>query len=172
MTDNRLLSVSRVFKKAVASLNAIGTVWIFVMMLVITVDVVGRAVFKQPLVGAIEFIKVSLVGIVFLQIPDAFMKDKHIRSDVILGRVGLFYREIFNFFGSILGSLLFIGIIISSWQPTIAAWKIFESEGEGALRIPTYPIRTLIILSSVMALVFFLSRAVNNIKALIKIKER
>ena len=37
---------------------------------------------------------------------------------------------------------------VSSWSGTIYAWKIFEYEGEGALRVPVYPIKSLILLGS------------------------
>ena len=167
---DKISIISKSFKTLVSSCNAIATGWIFMMMLAIAIDVVGRAIFNKPLAGSIEFVKVSLVGIVFLQIPDGFLKDKHIRSDVILARIGSFYSTIFHFFGSLLGCFIFIGVLISSWRPTIEAWKILEYEGEGALNMPTYPIRTIIILCSVLTAIIFFSQAVKDIKKLLNYK--
>ena len=42
--------------------------WIFVLMVVINVDVIGRTLFTKPLPGVPELVRLSIVAIVFLQI--------------------------------------------------------------------------------------------------------
>ena len=50
-------------------MNAVATFWIFVIMFLMTGDVLGRVLFNRPITGTPEIVKVSIVGIVFLQIP-------------------------------------------------------------------------------------------------------
>ena len=52
----------------------------------------------------------------------------------------LYLRSLAN----ILGILIFLLTALSSWGPAVEAWQISEYEGEGALRVPTYPVRILV----------------------------
>ena len=57
---------------------------------------------------------------------------------------------------NILGFLFFLALVYSSWSPFVEAFAIGEYEGEGALRVPTYPVRFLIILTSAFAAFVYL----------------
>ena len=63
--------LTRVFARVLQILSSLGTAWIFLLMLVITVDVVGRTAFTSPLPGVPELVSISIVGIVFLSLPQA-----------------------------------------------------------------------------------------------------
>ena len=52
-----------------AVMAAIGTAWILVIMAEICADIIGRAGFNRPILGVPEFLQFSIVGIVFLQLP-------------------------------------------------------------------------------------------------------
>ena len=72
------------FGTITGALNAIGTVWIFVLMALISTDVIGRGAFNAPLSGVPEMVQFSIVGIVFLQLAHTLRNGALTRSDVIL----------------------------------------------------------------------------------------
>ena len=80
--------VGKGFVKFVSILNAMATLWIFLIMFLTTADVLGRMFFNAPITGTPELIKVSLVGIVFMQLSHTFWMNRHIRSELILSKLG------------------------------------------------------------------------------------
>jgi hypothetical protein len=50
-----------------------------------------------------------------------------------------------------MGLLFFLGTAFSAWGPALEALGVSEYEGEGALRVPTYPVRFLVVLTSLFA---------------------
>jgi len=122
-----------------------------VLALIIFVDVSGRYLFNTPLLGAVEVIKNSVVSITFLQIPLAIYRGRMIRTTLIYDAVSPLIKKYLRSFANILGLLFFLGTAFSSWGPFVEAWNIGEYEGEGALRVPTYPVRLLVALTSAYA---------------------
>lgn len=136
--------------KFCAILSYCGSFWIFFLMAVIVVDVSGRVLINNPLTGTPEIVKNSIVGIAFFMMAWAAFEDRHVRTTMLLNRAPVKLQKYLNLFSHIVGFFLFTGIIISSWKPTTLACKILEFEGEGALRVPTYPVRIIIILGSIL----------------------
>jgi len=148
-------------------MNSIATAWIFVIMFLMTGDVLGRTLFNHPITGTPEIVKISIVGIVFLQIPHTLWVGRHIRSDILLMRLSPRKRYIFESILFVVGILFFVGIIWAAWSLTVEAWQIHEYEGEGALRVPTAPIRTIILIGSAVTALMFLFRIKDNVKNLL-----
>ena len=146
---------NKIFGKLCSLLNASATLWIFVLMLIIVIDVVGRVFFNQPLTGAPELVKVSLVALVFLEITHTLREKRHVRSTIILGRVSPHIKCLLLILSNLIGMILFILLCYSSWHLTVQSWGVMEYEGEGALKVPTYPVRTIILIcSGLMAIQF------------------
>lgn len=141
-------------------MNGIATVWTFLIMFLMTADVIGRSLFQHPIMGTAELVRISIVGIIFMHMPHTLWVGRHVRSEIILARLRATTRETLQIFMSIVGAAVFAGIVVSSWKPMITAWRILEYEGEGALRVPTYPIRTLIVVGSAFTATIFLYRAI------------
>ena len=59
------------FDLLITVLNAIGTAWIFVLMLAINADVFSRFLFNAPISGVPLVVEMSIIAIVFLQITAA-----------------------------------------------------------------------------------------------------
>ena len=163
MSRDFFISFWRGFIKFVSSLNALATFWIFAIMVLITCDVVGRGLFNHPLTGTPEFVKVSLVGIVFLQIPHTFWNNRHIRSTIIQMRVRPLTRTILDAAANVLGGAVFLGVFMASWTRALTAFRIKEFEGE-VVRIPVYPIRIIILVGSAVAVLLFCARLIDNIR--------
>lgn len=136
--------------------HKVSAFWVVLLAVMIFIDVCGRYLFNTPLLGTAEIIKNSVVAIAFLQLPLAIQRGGMLRTTLILDNVTPRVRRYLHRFANLLGLLFFLAIAYSSWQPFVDAWQISEYEGEGALRVPTYPVRFLLVLTSILAaLVYF-----------------
>ncbi len=146
----------RVHYRVMAVLNAIGTAWVAGITVLISCDIIGRVLFNSPIIGVPEIVKVSVVGIVWLQMAHTLKIGGHLRSDVILGRLSPKTRSIVDVFAYSLGALVFGLVVYSGWNTMIMAWELGEFEGEEPARIPTYPLRTIVLLGAALTSLQFL----------------
>jgi TRAP-type C4-dicarboxylate transport system permease small subunit len=143
-----------------AGLNAVGSAWVAALTLLICADILGRVLFKFPLVGVPEIVKVSIVAIVWLQIPHTLKTGGHLRSDVLLRFLSGRSRAAVDLFSYLLGALIFGLLVYSGWDTMIQAWEMGEFEGELPVRVPTYPLRSIVLLGAgLTALQFVLMAA-------------
>ena len=137
-------------------IHTISAVWVIILALIIFIDVTGRYFFSTPLLGASEIIKNSVVSITFLQLPLAIYRGSMIRTTLIYELMSPKAQRALKNFMYICGLLFFLGTAWSSIGPSIEAIAVSEYEGEGALRVPTYPVRFLIIAASLFAAYVYL----------------
>lgn len=130
-------------------LHIVSSGWVLILAGVIFVDVMGRALFNHPLLGTAEIVKNSIVAITFLQIPLVLLVGAMLRTTIILDAVGPGVRRMIEMGATLLAIAFFGALAIGSVEPLFDAWRIGEYEGEGALRVPTYPVRAVVL---VMAL--------------------
>ena len=138
----------RVMHGLMAGMNALGTAWILVITGIICADILGRLLFNYPLIGVPEIVKVSVVALVWLQMAHTLRIGGHIRSDVILDRLSPRGKALVNVVAALLGVFVFGFIAIAGWPNMIEGWRIGEFEGELPVRVPTYPVRTILILGA------------------------
>ncbi len=136
-------------------MNSLATMWAFLLALVILMDVIGRSFLGQPLQGTKEIVANSIVAIVFLQFPLAVRDRAFLRTTLLYNMFPAFIRRVIDGAGYIIGFCLFGAMAYGGWPDMIIGWQIGEFEGEGAFRVPVYPVRTIIvILSGLCALGF------------------
>ena len=63
--------------------------------------------------------------------------------------------------------ILFVLLCYSSWHLTMQAWEVLEYEGEGALRVPTYPVRTIILFCSGLMVIQYGMNLIKDAKNLV-----
>ena len=131
--------------------HIVSAFWVLVLAMIIFVDVLGRHFFSQPLLGATEIIRNSVVSITFLQLPLAIYRGGMIRSTILYDALGEDGQRVLRTLANVLGLLFFLGTAFSAWGPAVEALGVSEYEGEGALRVPTYPVRFLVVATSVFA---------------------
>jgi TRAP-type C4-dicarboxylate transport system permease small subunit len=110
-------------------------------MSIIVIDVGGRAFFNMPLRGTVEIVRNSVPGIAFFLLPWAIVKQTLLRSTMIIDRVPPGVVRIINILTYSIGFLILFSIVTESWEPFVRAFVNNEFEGEGALRVPTWPTR-------------------------------
>ena len=143
------------FHFLMAALNVLGTLWIVAITILITADVTGRAFFNSPIFGVPEIVKISVVGIVWLQMSYTLKINGHLRSHVILDRINPRARELFHSFAYFLGLVIFLLVIYSGWDTMIESWVGGEFEGEAPVRVPTYPIRSILLIGALLTAIQF-----------------
>ena len=166
MKGQGLSYILKIFTRTIDILNAIGTVWVAAMMVLICGDILGRALFNSPIIGVPEIVRVSVVGIVWLQMAYTLKIGAHLRSNIILDRLSLKWQYIVEIIGCILGILVFSLAVYTSWDVMIEGWRIKEFEGELPVRVPVYPIRTIVVIGAFLTTAQFVVILSRNVYAL------
>jgi TRAP-type C4-dicarboxylate transport system permease small subunit len=149
-----------------AGLNAVGSVWVAAITLLICADILGRVLFRYPLAGVPEIVKVSIVAIVWLQIPHTLKTGGHLRSDIVLRYLSQRSRAALDLFACVLGAIIFGLLVYSGWDTMILAWEMGEFEGELPVRVPTYPLRSIVLLGAALTALQFLLMAAEAVRRL------
>lgn len=163
-----LLKIGRAFLGFCSGINALASFGIFLVMVFVCTDVAGRVFFNSPIMGTSEVVKVGVVCLVFMQVPWAFWENRHIRSDLIAGRLGPKGQIIAAMVRNLMAFAAMCFIFIANWKPMMKAWKILEYEGEGALHVPVYPLFTIIQMGSALASIIAAYALIKNIQSLVK----
>ena len=150
-------------------LNSIGTLWIFALMVVISTDVIGRTAFNSPLPGVLELVRLSIVGIVFIQLGHTLRAGRITRSDNLihllqarLPRVGYGMQALFELCGTGIFTVLFH----ASLPLFLSSWASGEYAGiQGYVTYPVWPVRLVILIGSACAGLQFLLFAWRDLQA-------
>jgi len=132
-------------------LNYLSATWLFSVALLILYDVVGREFFDAPFYGTNEIVANSVLSILFLQLPLSILNRNSLRTTIVFDLVGSQSKGYIDALSYSLAGLLFLSIAIGGWPNMIEAWEILEQEGSGVINIPVYPIRTLVVFVSIIA---------------------
>lgn len=146
---------------ALSALNAIGTLWIALLMALIVADIVGRGFLNAPILGVAEMAAKSIIGIVFLQIGATIHAHRMTRADMLydrLIRVAPRLGHLLEAFFCALGIAVFLVIARSSLPYFQEAWAQNEFFGvQGVWTLPTWPVRGIIVLGAAAACVAYLA---------------
>jgi TRAP-type mannitol/chloroaromatic compound transport system permease small subunit len=128
-----------------AAMNALGTLWIVALMVLIVADVLGRNFLAAPVPGVPETVALSIVGIVFLQLADTLRCGRFTRAEVLLARLEHHRPAAHAAFGALwhaLGGALLLVILWASWRPLVESVRIREYVGAvGSFQAPVWPVR-------------------------------
>lgn len=149
------------------SLLAFSATLAFLLSFLVVADVIGRVVFNHPVKGTPEIVSMTIVIICFLQASYAVRSGGMLRVDAVINWLPVNARLVFAIFGCLLGALFFAVILYGGIDPTLHAWNSNEYEGEGALRVPTWPARGAVLLGSALATFDYILAALSHIKVLL-----
>jgi len=149
----------RVFARTIGVMNALGTLWIFALMILINADVLARELAGAPLRGVAEIVSLSIVGIVFLELPHALWNGRLIRNDALLRRLaarrpGLAcnLERVF----ALVGGFVFALLAAAGAGFFAKALRVGEYVGAlGDFTVPTWPIRGIVVIGSAATAVAF-----------------
>lgn len=161
----------RVFSGIVGGMNAAGSCWIVVLMLMINAEAIGRSAFNSPIIGVIELIQISIVGIVFMQLADSLRRGVLTRSDGLFNQVMARHPRAghaMGVFTYLLGAIFMLLIFYGSFPLLIEAWKEDHYIGvEGMFTAPLWPIGTVVNVAVCVTTIQFLIFAWRHFAAMI-----
>ncbi len=139
------------------ALNVAGTLLIFLVMLLVNFDVIGRNFFSSPISGVPEMVSMSIVAIVFLQIAQTFRRGRLTRTEAVLGylerRVPRF-RLVLDVVFATASALLIWQLLAASWPLFTKAWVRNTFEGTvGDFTAPIWPVKLIILIGCAALLV-------------------
>jgi TRAP-type mannitol/chloroaromatic compound transport system permease small subunit len=68
----------------------------------------------------------------------------------------------------VLGAGFFALIVWGSFEPALYAWTSGEFEGEGALRVPAWPARMVVLVGSLLVMITYVAQALRAVAALMR----
>jgi TRAP-type C4-dicarboxylate transport system permease small subunit len=156
------------FEGLVVFMNAVGSLFIVVIMAMICVDIVSRFVFDHPLSGVKELTEIIIVGVVFLQLAHATRLGKLTRSDAAYGILMRSRPRAAHGLSTLydLASSFLLGIIAwGTWPKFITAWELNYYVGNvGVFTFPEWPIWLLVVVGSTIISIQFFLLAVQHIR--------
>jgi TRAP-type C4-dicarboxylate transport system permease small subunit len=140
---------------------------IFLLGFLVCADVIGRAVFNSPVKGTPEMVSMSIVIICFLLAGYSVQSGSMIYTDAVVQLFGRRGQAFALLLSSVLGIMFFGLIVWGSFEPTLHAITSGEYEGEGALRVPAFPARTIVLIGSALVVASYALHAVSAMRTLI-----
>jgi len=152
----------------ISIMNSIGTAWVFVLLVIINLDIGGRALFNHPVRGVPEIVALSIVACVFLQIAHTLKVGRLTRSDIVLNWLQTHYPNLKYFLEGVyclIGACL-MGILFNSSIPLFTkAWRIDEYVGaEGDFMAPVWPVKLIILIGCAAGAIQFFLMAVSSFR--------
>ena len=152
----------------VQALNALGTLWIVALMVLINTDVLGRNLLNAPVRGVTELVSLSIVGIVFLQLADTLHSGRITRADVLLQGLQQkrpFLAAVLHAFFHLVGALLMATILWAAWPTLWESIQMREYVGAiGDFTAPVWPVRLVMLVGLVATLITFLFLALADLR--------
>lgn len=153
--------------RIVRVLLAAAALIIFLLGFLVCADVIGRAVFNSPVKGTPEMVSMSIVIICFLLAGYAVQSGGMIYTDVFSGMFGVRGLAAAQLLSAVLGIVFFGLIVWGSYEPTLHAIASGEYEGEGALRVPVWPARIIVIIGATLVVASYTLHALRAIGVIV-----
>ncbi|MCI2400506.1 TRAP transporter small permease subunit [Aliiroseovarius subalbicans] len=164
MLTSAIAGLSRVANTFAIAANAMGTLVVLALVVVLNVDVIARGVFSAPIKGTYEMVQFSVVLIVFLQLADVVRVDRLTRSDGFLNllhnrhpRLTANMRRIINAL-----SAIFMGLIAYITFPEfLHMWDTQDYFGvPGLFTLPWWPVKLVISIGTALSCLIFILKVI------------
>jgi len=143
-------------------LMVFAAMWAFFLAFYILADVIGRA-FDMPFKGTHEVVKNSIVMIAFMQAAYCVRSRSMLRADFLLHLMSPKVQRVVNVIGYLLAAAFFAVLFDGTWPKAIHAVASGEFEGEGALRVPTWPARIVVLGTAALLTINYLFLAYDEL---------
>jgi TRAP-type C4-dicarboxylate transport system permease small subunit len=145
------------------ALNVVGTVLIILMAVAVNLDVLGRDLFNSPVPGVTEFIGMSIVSVVFLQLANTLREERHVSNDIIMAAIGVRHPRIaWLFYGlcHVVGAALLALIVWYVWPIVVENYQGDYYKGTaGVIEIPVWPFMMTVIVGGAATVIQYLQLA-------------
>lgn len=140
--------------------NAVGTLVVLALILIVGYDATARGLFNRPFLGAVEVVQFSMVLIVFLQLPDVVRVGRLTRSDGFLNLVRRHRPATGRWASTVIdlcSAVFMVLVAIAIWPEFTEAWHTNDFFGvPGVFTAPWWPVKLVIFLSACLCAIHFL----------------
>ena len=147
-------------------LMILAAVWAMGLSMLIVADILGNNVYGRAIPGVREIVISSIVMIVYLQLGFAIRSHSMLRADTLLLMMPVTLRRVVLAVGYALGAAFFLLVLKGTIAPAVYSWTSGEFWGEGALRVPVWPTRFVILLGSALAILNYTVAALIDVVGL------
>jgi TRAP-type transport system small permease protein len=148
--------------KTASLFNSISLAFIFLVMFLITADIIGRAVFNTPVPGTYNIAESLMVFIVFLAMANTEAKRQNIRIAVFTNRFPPVAQRVLNIIVCLAGAFFCALIVWCTWPVAVESWSIREYM-TGQASLPLYPSKFMVPIGMFLLMVQFLRDFVMSI---------
>lgn len=168
MLPNKLIRGFEVsIKRASSVLNAVGMGVLLALMLLGTVDIIGRYVFSRPVTGSTEVGEVLLAGMTFLALAYTQVVEAHVKADIVTSRFSSRSRVMTKL---AISFLLLPVFGLMTWQAAKTAILYWETGRlVDVLYLPLAPFQLLVSLGALVLCFVLISQILQSV---LKLKER
>jgi len=148
------------FRWLTQALNIAGTILILTMAIAVNLDIGGRDFFNKPIPGVTEFIGLSIVAVVFLQMANTLQEGRHVSNDILIRMIAdtrpRMTAALYSAF-NLIGAMLMIIIVIYVWPLVVENYQggYFAGTG-GIVEIPIWPFMAVVVIGSATTAIQFL----------------
>lgn len=147
-------------------MNALGTLVVLVLVVVVNGDSLSRNLFNAPFLGIVEAVQFSLVLIVFMQLPDVVRVNRLTRSDGFLAVLADWHPGAARTLARLIDlvSAVFMGLIAYTMYPEFV--ETLENGRyigvPGIFTMPLWPTNLAITVSATLCTALFLAKAITG----------
>ncbi|MEO8281535.1 MAG: TRAP transporter small permease [Ideonella sp.] len=149
--------------RATLGLNALGSVWILALVLLVTTDALSRSFLHHPIAGVIEMVQVSVLGIVFLQLADAVRTGRLTRGDSFLTLLRRRHTRIAHAIEAAFSLLGAVYMALGIWGSVPLLLESIARKSylgnQGVFTIIVWPVKAIVVLGLAVSLLIFLRHA-------------
>lgn len=162
------IGTSSPFEYFVDGINALGSVLIMVVMLLMCADVLARNMLNAPIHGVAELVAMSIIVIVFLQLASTLRHGRMSRADIFIDHFAEKHPAAGNGLLAIFhlaGACMCLVILYATLPVFMKAWQGNEYIGvEGVFTSPTWPVRLVVIIGTATAAIQYLILVVTHMR--------
>jgi len=140
--DSSLSRLDRLYFRLESLMNLLGGIIILALVLLATVNVLGRWFFSEPVNGYIDWVEQVMSAIAFLGIAYTQRLGEHIRMDIVISRLRGRWIWISELLSTSL--MLFLSLVLAygSYLHFERAWELGDSSLD--IDLPTWPAKLVV----------------------------
>ena len=146
--------MGNILHKVLERLNLLSSLGILLLMALIAADVVGRG-FRHPLAGIPEMVRFAVVCMFWLQMAYVLRIGGHLRTTLVFDLLPRAAQKGVLLLNAAVGCGIMAMIVWLGAPELVKAWEIGEFEGALPVRIPVWPIWTVIVCCAALTAVQF-----------------
>jgi len=157
------MMVRKTIQRCTLYMSYIGMILLIPMMLLTSGEVVGRAVWSQPIPGSIELSSYLLAAFILLGLAYTQQVKGHVRVTMFVSRLPEKWGLVLDVITSLLS--LFI-IAVMAWQGWVVGME--ERTVSDMLRIPQFPFRLLVAVGGAFLFLELFFELIDTLKKLVR----